>query len=93
LNTGEISGNGCPLTSREHAVLHLLTEQPAAPPVLLAAKLGCSLSTFRKHLSNVRMKMGVSCQTEMIVRAVQYGWVNLPRLTFVASEHRIGLDA
>ncbi|MFM2413450.1 MAG: Bacterial regulatory protein luxR family [Armatimonadota bacterium] len=93
MNTNEFIESGCPLTSREHAVLHLLTEQPAAPPVLLAAKLGCSLSTFRKHLSNVRTKMGVSCQTEMIVRAVQYGWINLPRLTFVASDQRIGLDA
>lgn len=93
MTTNEFNENGCPLTCREHAVLHLLTEQPAAPPVILAAKLGCSLSTFRKHLSNVRTKMGVSCQTEMIVRAVQYGWINLPRLTFVANDQRIGLDA
>jgi len=27
------------------------------------------------------------------VRAVQYGWINLPRLTFVAGDQRIGLDA
>ena len=93
MNTNEFIETGCPLTSREHAVLHLLTEQPAAPPVLLAAKLGCSLSTFRKHLSNVRTKMGVRCQTELIVRAVQYGWINLPRLTFVAGDQRLGLDA
>jgi hypothetical protein len=37
--------------------------------------------------------MGVSCQTEMIVRAIQYGWINLPRLTFVVTDQRIGLDA
>jgi hypothetical protein len=31
--------------------------------------------------------------TGVIVRAVQVGWINLPRLTFVAGEQRIGLDA
>jgi hypothetical protein len=29
----------------------------------------------------------------MIVRAIQVGWINLPRLTFVVTDQRIGLDA
>lgn len=69
---------GCPLTVSEFRVLELAVRLPAATPGLLAAELDCSVNTARTHLSNIHEKMGVSTHTEMVVRAIQYGWVALP---------------
>lgn len=73
----------CPLTSREKAVLEVITIYPSLSCNVLARHLGCSINTFRKHLANVRTKMGASNQVEVIVRALQYGWINLPTLDYV----------
>jgi DNA-binding CsgD family transcriptional regulator len=69
---------GCPLTISEFKVLELAVRLPSATPGHLATELECSVNTARTHLSNIHLKMGVSTHTEMVLRAVQYGWVALP---------------
>ncbi|MFM7321101.1 MAG: response regulator transcription factor [Armatimonadota bacterium] len=69
---------GCPLTISEFKVLEYAVRFPGATPGRLAEELDCSVNTARTHLANIHEKMGVSTHTEMVVRAVQYGWVALP---------------
>lgn len=69
---------GCPLTLRELRVLELCVRLPSATPGRLAQELTCSVNTARTHLSNIHEKMGVSTHCEMVLRAIQYGWVTLP---------------
>jgi PAS domain S-box-containing protein len=56
-------------TFRELSVLHLVAEGVTDKEI--ANRLGISLFTVNKHVSNILGKMGVSSRTEASVRAVQ----------------------
>ncbi len=58
-----------PLTVREIEVLSLLAR--GLTNVELADELSISVSTVKRHLTNVYGKLGVSHRTEAVARAVQ----------------------
>ena len=66
-----MTANAHKLTPRELAVLALVAEGRADKQIGFA--LSISPLTARKHVQNVRRKMGASCRTEAAVRAVRAG--------------------
>jgi len=65
------TANAYNLSLRELAVLALVAEGRADKQI--GRELGISPFTARKHVQNVRRKMGASCRTEASVRAVRAG--------------------
>jgi DNA-binding NarL/FixJ family response regulator len=61
------------LTPRELSVLRLVTVGLTDKEI--AKRLGISAETARKHVANIRRKMGASSRTEASVRAVKEGLV------------------
>jgi DNA-binding NarL/FixJ family response regulator len=59
------------LTFRELSVLHLVAQGETDRAI--ATKLGLSLFTVNKHVSNILGKMGVASRTEASVRAASEG--------------------
>jgi DNA-binding NarL/FixJ family response regulator len=42
----------------------------------LAGKLGISLQTAKHHLTNIFDKLGVSNRLELVLFAIDHGWIN-----------------
>lgn len=64
------------LSPREVAVLHLLCEGLSCPQI--AEKLFISKRTVENHKANIFTKFGVSSIAQMMVKAILYGYYDLP---------------
>jgi len=66
-----MTANAYKLTPREQVVLALVAE--GRTDKRIGRDLGISADTARKHVQNIRRKMGASCRTEASVRALRAG--------------------
>jgi len=66
-----MTANAYKLTPREQVVLALVAERRTDKRI--GRDLGISADTARKHVQNIRRKMGASCRTEASVRALRAG--------------------
>jgi DNA-binding NarL/FixJ family response regulator len=61
------------LTKREIEVLKLLENHPFLSNKEIADRMNISLSTVKTHLSNVFLKLGISCRCQAVVTAKEKG--------------------
>ena len=66
-----MTANAYKLTPREQVVLALVAERRTDKRI--GRDLGISADTARKHVQNIRRKMGASCRTDASVRALRAG--------------------
>lgn len=62
------------LSPREVAILQALAD--GLPPKEAGRRLGITQTTFRTHVQNILMKLGVHSRTEAIVLAIRHGVVS-----------------
>ncbi len=72
--TGERQGGG-QLTSREIEILRLVARGMSNKDI--ATELFLSLRTVKAHLTNIFNKMGCSCRTEVLIKALREGYISL----------------
>ncbi len=68
-----VTGNPYQLTLREFTILHHVTDGVTDKEI--AAKIGISVETVRKHVASLRRKMKAASRTEVASRAVREGLV------------------
>ena len=65
-----------PLTGREHEVLALIVEGHSNDEI--GARLGITTRTVEAHLTRLYERSGVHSRTELAMRAVREGWLDVP---------------
>ena len=66
------------LTPRESRLVRLLVEGLTQKE--MALEVGCAEKTVKRHLAQVRVKIGVVSTYQVVAVAVEQGWVVAPRI-------------
>lgn len=69
---------GEPLVKRELEIIHLLPKSKGVRQ--MARELGVSLGTLRWHLKKINRKLGTNGQLEIVVRCIELGILEIPRI-------------
>jgi DNA-binding NarL/FixJ family response regulator len=67
------------LTPTQRTIIRLVVEEGLTQKEV-ALRLGRELVTIKKHVAEIRSRMGVSSLYQVVAVAVERGWVNTPKL-------------